>query len=187
MAGRGNVRENLKEAPEWLFEDEPNKLLAKTKNQNLAAFAAVSDRSVKPMNIVVEMGRLVAAPELKQTQSGKAVCSFRIAVNRGGKDKGADFFDVVAWEKTAEFVSKYFQKGSMIAITGKLQSRQYQDKNGNNRTVIEIVANNVDFCGGKPEQRIDEGGNIPHYAQEVSEKAYKDEFAAISDSDDLPF
>lgn len=139
------------------------------------------------MNIVVEMGRLVADPELKQTQAGKAVCSFRIAVNRAGKDKGADFFDVVAWEKTAEFICKYFRKGSQIAITGKLQSRQYQDKNGNNRTTIEIVANNVDFCGGKPEQRIDEGGNVPHYAQEVSEQAYSGSAPVLSDDDDFPF
>jgi single-strand DNA-binding protein len=148
------------------------------------------------MNIVVEMGRLVADPELKQTQAGKAVCSFRIAVDRAGKDKGADFFDVVAWEKTAEFICKYFQKGGMIAITGKLQSRQYQDRSGNNRTAIEIVANNVDFCGGKaeqgpeqrPEQRVDEGGNVPHYAQEAPAQAAKQEdFVELSDADDLPF
>ena len=83
----------------------------------------------------------------------KNVASFRIACDRGRRDANgqsqADWLDVVAWDRTAEFVCKYFQKGSLIAIDGRLQSRQYQDKNGNNRTAIEIVANNVNFAAPK--------------------------------------
>jgi single-strand DNA-binding protein len=100
------------------------------------------------------MGRLVYDPELKTTQSGTNVCSFRVAVDRSftrqGEERKADFIDVTAWRHTAEFVSKYFQKGSMIAIEGSLQTRQYQDKNGNNRTATEVLASQVSFCGGKP-------------------------------------
>lgn len=105
------------------------------------------------LNVIAIMGRLVADPQLRQTQQGTSVASFRIACDRNRADQNgqrqADFFDVVAWRGTAEFVCKYFQKGSLIAIDGQLQSRQYQDKNGNNRTAIEIVASNVNFAGSK--------------------------------------
>ena len=97
------------------------------------------------LNVVAIMGRLVADPELRTTQSGTNVCSFRIACDRNfarqGEQRQADFIDIVAWRQQAEFVSKYFQKGSLIAIEGSLQTRQYQDKNGNNR------------CGGRGKQR----------------------------------
>ena len=102
------------------------------------------------LNVVAIMGRLVADPELRTTQSGTNVCSFRIACDRNfarqGEQRQADFIDIVAWRQQAEFVSKYFQKGSLIAIEGSLQTRQYQDKNGNNRTAVEVVANNVNIC-----------------------------------------
>ena len=105
------------------------------------------------LNVVAIMGRLVADPQLRQTTTGKNVASFRIACDRGRRDANgqsqADWLDVVAWDRTAEFVCKYFQKGSLIAIDGRLQSRSYQDKNGNNRTAIEIVANNANFAGSK--------------------------------------
>ena len=105
------------------------------------------------LNVVAIMGRLVADPELRTTQSGTNVCSFRIACDRNfarqGEQRQADFIDIVAWRQQAEFVSKYFQKGSLIAIEGSLQTRQYQDKNGNNRTAVEVVANNVNFAGSK--------------------------------------
>lgn len=105
----------------------------------------------------VLMGRLVYEPELKTTQNGTNVCSFRIAVDRSftrqGEERKADFIDVTAWRQTAEFVSKYFQKGSMIAIEGSLQTTSYQDKNGNNRTKVEVVASNVSFCGSKAAER----------------------------------
>lgn len=105
------------------------------------------------LNVVVLMGRLVADPQLRQTTTGKNVASFRVACDRGRRDANgqnqADFFDVVAWDRSAEFVCRYFQKGSMIAIDGRLQSRNYQDKNGNNRTAIEIVASNINFVTPK--------------------------------------
>ena len=85
------------------------------------------------------------------------MCSFRIAVDRSftrqGEERKADFIDVTAWRQTAEFVSKYFHKGSMIAIEGSLQTRQYQDKNGNNRTATEVLASQVSFCGGKATEK----------------------------------
>ncbi|MFR3225548.1 MAG: single-stranded DNA-binding protein [Blautia massiliensis (ex Durand et al. 2017)] len=105
------------------------------------------------LNVVAIMGRLARDPELRQTTTGKNVASFRIACDRGRRDANgqnqADWFDVVAWDRTAEFVCKYFQKGSLIVVDGRLQSRSYQDKTGNNRTAIEIVANNVNFAGPK--------------------------------------
>ena len=105
------------------------------------------------LNVVAILGRLVADPELRTTQKGTNVCTFRIARERSYTPKGqqcqADFVDIVAWGKTAEFICKFFQKGSLIAIEGSLQSRQYQDKNGNNRTAVEVVANNISFAGAK--------------------------------------
>lgn len=105
------------------------------------------------LNVVAIMGRLVADPELKTTQQGTSVCSFRIACDRNfarqGEQRQADFIDIVAWRAQAEFVCKYFQKGSLIAIEGSLQTRQYQDKNGSNRTAVEVVTSNVSFAGSK--------------------------------------
>ena len=96
---------------------------------------------------------LLADPELRTTPQGTNVCSFRIACDRNfvrqGEQRQADFIDIVAWRSQAEFVSKYFQKGNLIAIEGSLQTRQYQDKNGNNRTAVEVVANNISFAGPK--------------------------------------
>lgn len=105
------------------------------------------------LNVAAIMGRLVADPELKTTTQGTSVCRFRIACDRSyvrqGEERKADFIDIAAWRQTAEFVCKYFQKGSLIAIDGSIQTRQYQDKNGNNRTAFEVVANNVSFAGSK--------------------------------------
>lgn len=105
------------------------------------------------LNVVALMGRLVADPELRTTTQGTNVCRFRLACDhsfvRQGEQRQADFIDVVAWRQTAEFVCKYFQKGSLIAIEGSLQTRQYQDKSGQNRTVVEVLADNVSFCGSR--------------------------------------
>ena len=105
------------------------------------------------LNVVALMGRLVADPELRTTTQGTNVCRFRLACDRSyvrqGEQRQADFIDVVAWRQTAEFVSKYFQKGSLIAIQGSLQTRQYQDKSGQNRTAVEVLADNVSFCGSR--------------------------------------
>lgn len=140
------------------------------------------------LNVVAIMGRLAADPQMRQTQAGKSVCSFRIACDRGRKDangqRQTDWLAVVAWDKTADFVSRYFSKGSMIAVTGRLQSRNYQDKNGNNRTAIEIVANQVSFCGEKKQEKSFQPANenALNFAQ-----GGNDDFAPVEDADDLPF
>lgn len=107
------------------------------------------------LNKAILMGRLTRDPELRTTQSGAAVCSFVIAVDRSFKDKDgerkSDFINCVAWNRTGEFVSKSFTKGKMIAVVGSIQTRQYQDRNGNNRTATEIVVEDVNFCGDKSE------------------------------------
>ena len=157
------------------------------------------------LNVVAIMGRLVADPELRTTQSGTNVCSFRIACDRNfarqGEQRQADFIDIVAWRQQAEFVSKYFQKGSLIAIDGSIQTRQYQDKNGNNRTAIEIVANNVNFAAPKSANAApmgDAGYGAPTAApaprpaaQAAPAPSYSagsnDDFALIEDEGDLPF
>lgn len=107
------------------------------------------------LNRVIIMGRITANPELRQTQGGVSVLSFTVAVDRRftnpNGERQADFIYCVAWRHTAEFISKYFVKGQMIAIDGVLQSRNYVDKNGNNRSVIEVVVENASFCGSKAE------------------------------------
>lgn len=128
------------------------------------------------------MGRLTADPELKQTQNSTPVCSFRIAVERNVTNKqtgerATDYINVIAWRQTAEFVCKYFRKGSMIALEGSLQSRSYTDKDGNNRTAYEVVVNNVSFTGSKSE-----GGAAPVAIPQSQE------FEVIDGEDeDLPF
>lgn len=105
------------------------------------------------LNRVTVMGRLTRDPELRRTQSGTAVASFSLAVERNFKtqsgEREADFFDVIAWRNTAEFVSKYFTKGRMAVVEGRLQARNYTDKNGSNRKAVEIVADNVYFGDSK--------------------------------------
>ena len=108
------------------------------------------------LNHITIMGRLTRDPELRTTQSGVNVASFSVAVERdfGGRDGGerqTDFIDCVAWRQTGEFVSKYFHKGSMIVVSGRLQSRKWQDREGNNRTNWEIQADNVYFGDSKRE------------------------------------
>ncbi len=118
------------------------------------------------INRVVLMGRLVAAPELKTTASGVSVTSFRIAVDRSyvksGEERKADFIDIVCWRQTAEFVCRYFGKGSLIAVEGQLQTRTYQAKDGTNRYVVEVVADNVSFTG---ERRDNSGSYNQGYSQ----------------------
>lgn len=152
------------------------------------------------LNVVAIIGRMVKDPELKTTNSGKSVCSFRIANDSGYKDASGqsqtNWLDVTAWGKTAEFVCKYFPKGSLIAIDGRLQTRQYQDKNGQNRTAVEIVAQNVSFCGSK-ERALPR--RTPHSVpqppsqrtQGMPDVSYSsgqsDDYALIEDEGDLPF
>ncbi len=107
------------------------------------------------LNCAVIMGRLTADPELRTTPNGVSVTSFSVAVDRSyqkaGEERQTDFIQVVAWRQTAEFVSRYFHKGSMIAVQGSIQTRNYEDKTGAKRTAVEIVADNVSFCGSKAE------------------------------------
>lgn len=151
------------------------------------------------LNVVAIMGRLVADPELRTTPAGVNVCRFRIACDRSyvqqGQERQADFIDIVAWRQRAEFVSKYFQKGSLIAIEGSLQTRQYQDKQGSKRTAVEVVANNISFAGAKRQ----DGQSAPSYEQQTASHVEQakaqtgfaqgsaDDFAVINDDDDLPF
>lgn len=137
------------------------------------------------LNHVVIMGRMVRDPELRQLDNGTSVTSFSVAVDRNYVDKTtnerqADFLNVVAWRQTAEFVCKYFHQGDMIALEGSLQSRKYTDKDGNNRTAIEIVASNISFCGGK------NGGNA-NTATTNDASATMVANAPSEDNDELPF
>lgn len=104
------------------------------------------------LNRVILMGRMVADPELKQTPNGVSVATFRLAVERNYQPKDSnerlcDFISCVAWRQTGEFITRYFSKGSMIAIEGSIQTRQYQDKNGNKRTAVEVIADQAYFAG----------------------------------------
>lgn len=113
------------------------------------------------INSVVLMGRLTYEPELKTTTSGLSVIRFQMAVDRNyqsqGQERQADFIDVVAWRQTAEFISRYFHKGSMIAVEGSIQTNNFTDRDGNKRKSVEVVANQVSFCGSKAETQ---GANL---------------------------
>ena len=107
------------------------------------------------MNNVSIIGRLTADPELKHTQSGIANSRFNVAVDRRvkqGEEKQADFINVVAWGKTAEFICKYFVKGQRIALTGRIQTGSYTDRDGNKRYTFDVVAENVEFCESRQAQ-----------------------------------
>ena len=125
------------------------------------------------LNKIFLMGRLTRDPELRRTQSGTPVASFALAVDRDFKgqngEKETDFIDVVAWRNTAEFVSKYFTKGRMAVVEGRLQIRDWTDKDGNKRKAAEVIADNVYFGDSKKESVADQG------------------FAEIEDDGDIPF
>ena len=145
------------------------------------------------LNCVTLMGRLVADPELRTTQTGRSVATFRIAVDRSfvkqGEQRQADFITIVAWENTANFVCRYFQKGSMIAIQGRIQTRSYEDNTGAKRTAFEVLATEVSFCGSKAES----GTSVtpaPQVAPAVApsyQTATANDFEEITDDEDLPF
>lgn len=150
------------------------------------------------LNVAVVMGRLVADPELRHTPNDIAVTSFTLAVDRSyvksGTERQADFIDIVAWRGTADFVCRYFRKGQMMAVHGSIQTRMYQDKDGNKRKAFEIVADDVNFADSKRE-----GGN-PSYSESDNSRpaafsepapAYSSgsstDFEEIVGDDDLPF
>ena len=146
------------------------------------------------LNNAVIMGRLVADPELRTTGSGISVTSFTVAVDRRfvrqGEERQTDFIDVIAWRQTAEFVSKYFRKGSMIAVQGYIQTRTYEDKNGNKRKAVEIVADNASFCGSKAESGTGSYGRSDSVMNSQPAPSYstadEGDFKEIPE-DDLPF
>ena len=152
------------------------------------------------LNHITIMGRLTRDPELRRTGSGVAVASFTVAVDRdfGGRDGGekeTDFIDCVAWRQTGEFVSKYFTKGRMIVVSGRLQIRSWTDKDGNKRRTAEVVADNCYFGDSK---RDGDGGNTyggsyaapaaPAYGSYSAPAAPASDFAMLADDDSsLPF
>ena len=155
------------------------------------------------LNRVILMGRLVAAPELKTTASGVSVTSFRIAVDRSyvksGEERKADFIDIVCWRQQADFVCRYFGKGSLIAVEGQLQTRTYQAKDGTNRYVVEVVADNISFTGERRDSM--QGGysqsygapmpaqpQVPAQPEPSYQSGSNSDFQEVSlDDDDLPF
>lgn len=150
------------------------------------------------LNVAIIMGRLTADPEIRQTPNNISVTSFSVAVNRDyvkqGEERETDFINVVAWRNTAEFIGKYFKKGSSIIVKGPIQTRRYTDNQGNNRTAFEIVAEDVYF--GESRGASGNGGaatpfkvptEIPNPAPSFSASS-ADDFEIIDDGDsDLPF
>lgn len=134
------------------------------------------------LNCAVIMGRLTANPELRTTNSGLAVTTFTVAVDRPyakqGEERQTDFINVVAWRQTAAFVTRYFEKGQMIAVQGSIQTWNYEDKNGNKRTAVEIVANSVSFCGEKKKEVAPSEAPAPQDYTEIP---------TTPDDDGLPF
>ena len=132
------------------------------------------------LNRVILMGRLVSDPELKTTDTGISVTSFRIAVERSyvkqGEERKADFIDIVCWRNTAEFVCRYFNKGSLIGIDGKLQSRTYQAKDGTNRYAVEVVADIASFTGEKEKTYSDINTPVVSTPQAFEEMPLDDDF-----------
>lgn len=138
------------------------------------------------INNVVLCGRITAAPELKTTNNGQSVTAFTIAVERRFQTKdgqrATDFINCVAWRNSAEFISKYFAKGDPIAVTGEIQTRKYQDKNGNNRVAVEVVVESVRFVPSKSNGTNNENPPAAFSNADVGD------FAEVGDiDDDLPF
>ncbi len=149
------------------------------------------------LNKVILAGRIVADPELKQTPSGANVVSLRIAVNRRFQSRDsqqqneADFFNVTAWQNTAEFIAKYFRKGSAICICGRIQNRSWVDQNGQKRYATDIIAEEANFVENRNSQEGYSGGmstpdayQAPAYS---SPAASAPKFEEIKTDDDLPF
>lgn len=136
-------------------------------------------------NKVILVGNLTEDPQIKATLMGVAVVSFRIAVGRRFKTEGqpeADYFTIVAWRNTAEFIGRHFGKGDSILVCGQLQQRAYKDKEGNSRSVVEVVADEVSFAGYR---KPSEGGSAVPNAPQVQE--VEGDFVEVGTGDDLPF
>lgn len=141
------------------------------------------------INNVVLMGRLTADPEMRTTTTGKSVSTFSIAVDRGfvrqGEERQTDFITIVTWERQAEFVCKYFNKGSMIAVQGSIQTRRYEDKTGAKRTAFEVVAREVSFCGSKSETGTSGAANTGAYNNYAQPAPASFQTAAAGDFDEV--
>lgn len=147
------------------------------------------------LNVVVLQGRLARDPEIRQTTTGKQVTTFTLACDRGRKDANgrttADWIQIVAWDRLADFAAKWLTKGQMVAVDGRLQSRTYTARDGTNRTALEVVANNINFCGSKADNAgalsaPAEGPRVGAPAPEYS-RGPGDDFAMIEDEGDLLF
>lgn len=153
------------------------------------------------LNLVALEGRLTADPELRHTSNDIAVTSFSLAVQKNRKSADgkydSDFFDIVAWRGTAELASKYFQKGQLCVVEGELQQRHYTDKDGNKRTVVEVVARSIHFAGGKNEGGGNGSGSSSGNRSSSNSSSgsdslgissgSNDDFVEIAGDDDLPF
>lgn len=133
------------------------------------------------INIVTLVGRVVRDIEVKTTTSGKEVASFAIAVDGYGKDSPANFVDCVAWNKAAEILSQYANKGKQIGITGRLQTRPWEDKEGNKRKATEVIIDQFQLLGNKPE-----GGNAAPASERYEQEDSKSKDVVIEDIDDKP-
>lgn len=132
------------------------------------------------INHTIIQGRFVRDPELRRTNTGKAVVSFTLAVDKQGKDAGASFVDFVAWDKTGEFINNYFTKGSPIVVEGRIETRQYEAKDGQKRTVTEVVVTQAHFYGKKEEKTDEYTGFVKN--------APAPEYSILDGNDDaLPF
>ncbi|MCD7774670.1 MAG: single-stranded DNA-binding protein [Clostridiales bacterium] len=146
------------------------------------------------LNCAIIMGRLTADPELKTTQSNLSVVSFSVAVERNYQSQGervTDFINCVAWRQNAEFISRYFRKGQMIAVQGSIQTRSYEDRTGAKRTAVEVVVDRASFCGSKAETGGQTSGdryNAPAAQPTSYQNGSAEDFSDIADvEDDLPF
>ncbi len=143
------------------------------------------------INKAILMGRLTRDPELRHTGSGTPVCSFTIAIDNGyGDNRSTDFINCVAWNKTAEFVEKYFTKGRMIIVVGRIQTRTWEGQDGKKNYATEVVASEVSF--GESKRSADEGGfTAPSAAQTTTALEMPndtdDDFVTLETNDDLPF
>ena len=134
------------------------------------------------LNKVILGGRLTATPELNVTPSGVNVCTFTIAVNRRGRDAPTDFLDCVAWRQTAEFITKYFGKGNAIGICGSLQKRYWETKDGERRSITEVVVDEAFFVDSKSDAQGASDTPTPTFTKPVEPK-----FEELKTDDDLPF
>ena len=163
-----------------------------TKNLCNNGEGEILNMSALNLNKVILGGHITHDPELKQTTSGVSTTSFNVAVNRRFEKDGkreVDFIPVVAWRQTAEFICRYFRKGSSICVTGSIQNRSWKDQNGSNRHTTEIIADEAYFVDGKTDTQSennahtqDTGFSAPTYAPQTAPK-----FEELKTDDDLPF